>query len=151
MDPIVNCVAYCDGRRVASVEIDQINAVLQQTDRFIWIGLYEPDTELLLKVQRAFGLHELAVEDALRAHQRPKIELYGDSLFIVLRTAHMNGEQRCIEFGETHIFLGARSIVVVRHGASLPYVSVRARLESSPPLLRHGPGAALYGVMDFVV
>jgi magnesium transporter len=151
MDPIVNCVAYCDGRRVGSVEIERIGEVLQQGDRFIWIGLCEPDRELLLQVQQAFGLHELAIDDAFRAHQRPKIELYGESLFIVLRTAHMESEQRRIEFGETHIFLGLRSIVVVRHGASLPYVGVRARLEATPRLLRHGPGAALYALMDFVV
>jgi len=151
MGTIVNCVAYCDGQRVESVEIDRISEVLQQVDRFIWIGLREPSPELLMQVQQAFGLHELAIEDALSAHQRPKIELYGESLFVVLRTAYMNREQRRIEFGETHIFLGAQSIVVVRHGASLPYVGVRARLEATPRLLRQGPGAALYALMDFVV
>lgn len=151
MSMIVNCVAYCEGRRVEEVEIDRIGDVLKQGDRFIWIGLREPSPELLGQVQEAFSLHELAVEDALRAHQRPKIELYGDSLFIVLRTAYLNSEQGSIDFGETHIFLGAQSIVVVRHGASLPYVGVRARLEAAPHLLRKGPGAALYALMDFVV
>lgn len=150
MGMIVNCVAYCDGRRMESVEIDRIHEVLEQGDRFIWIGLREPDPELLTQVQGAFGLHELAIEDALRAHQRPKIERYGDSLFVVLRTAFLSETQQ-IEFGETHIFLGPQSIVVVRHGASLPYVGVRARLEASPQLLRKGPGAALYALMDFVV
>jgi magnesium transporter len=151
MGPIVNCVAYCDGRRVGSVEIDEIGEVLKQDDRFIWIGLHEPTPELLTQVQQAFGLHELAIEDAFRAHQRPKIELYGESLFVVLRTAHKHSEQQDIEFGETHMFLGAQYIVVVRHGASLPYVGVRARLEATPHLLRKGPGAALYALMDFVV
>jgi magnesium transporter len=151
MGPIVNCVAYCDGRRVGSVEIDEIGEVLKQDDRFIWIGLHEPTPELLTQVQQAFGLHELAIEDAFRAHQRPKIELYGESLFVVLRTAHKHSEQQEIEFGETHMFLGAQYIVVVRHGASLPYVGVRARLEATPHLLRKGPGAALYALMDFVV
>jgi magnesium transporter len=150
VSPIVNCVAYCNGQRVENVEIERISEVLQQSDRFIWIGLREPDHEMLMHVQQAFGLHELAVEDALTAHQRPKIELYGDSLFVVLRTAHMN-EQRKIEFGETHMFICAQSIVVVRHGASLPYVGVRARLEATPRLLRQGPAAALYALMDFVV
>ncbi|NTU81963.1 MAG: magnesium/cobalt transporter CorA [Chloroflexales bacterium] len=151
MNPIVNCVAYCNGERVASVAIDQIAEVLAHNDRFIWIGLREPTPELLTQVQNVFGLHELAVEDALSAHQRPKIEQYGDSLFVVLRTAYMNSEQRSIELGETHMFLGAQYIVVVRHGASLPYVGVRARLEATPHLLRKGPGAALYALMDFVV
>jgi magnesium transporter len=151
MNPIVNCVAYCDGRRVESVTIERITDVLKDSDRFIWIGLREPTPELLTQVQRAFDLHELAVEDALCAHQRPKIELYGESLFVVLRTAQMNTEQHCLEFGETHVFLGAQYIVVVRHGSSLPYVGVRARLETTPHLLRKGPAAALYALMDFVV
>jgi magnesium transporter len=147
---IVNCVAYSEGRRVESVDIDRIGEVLEQSNHFIWIGLREPEPELLAQVQQSFGLHELAIEDALCAHQRPKIEHYGDSLFLVLRTAFLNDKHE-IEFGETHIFLCNRSIVVVRHGASLPYVGVRARLEASPALLRKGPGAALYALMDFVV
>lgn len=151
MESIVNCVAYCDGRRVADVELDRIHEVLEQGDQFVWIGLREPTAALLTQIQEAFGLHELAIEDALRAHQRPKIERYGDSLFVVLRTASLNPEQQGIAFGETHIFLGAQSMVVVRHGASLPYVGVRARLEATPQLLRHGPAAALYALMDFVV
>jgi magnesium transporter len=151
MDPIINCVAYCDGRRVDSVSIDQITEALMDNDHFIWIGLREPTPDLLKQVQLAFGLHELAVEDAFRAHQRPKIELYGESLFVVLRTAYFDQDQRRVEVGETHMFLGAQYIVVVRHGPSLPYVGVRARLEATPKLLCKGPGAALYAVMDFVV
>src|SRR5690242_13074905 len=135
MSAIVNCVSYSSGRRVAEVEIDQISEVLKQPDRFIWIGLHEPSAELLQQVQQQFGLHDLAIEDAHRAHQRPKVEQYGDSLFVVLRTAHMNDEQCRIEFGETHIFLGLHYIVTVRHGASLPYTHVRARVESTPQLL----------------
>jgi magnesium transporter len=151
MSAIVNCVAYCQGRRVGDVDIERISEDLQQPDQFIWIGLHEPGAELLSQVQREFGLHDLAIEDAHCAHQRPKAELYGDSLFVVLRTAHMNREQRRIEFGETHIFLGERYIVAVRHGASLPYVSVRARCETMPHLLSKGPGFALYALMDFIV
>ncbi len=150
MSMIVNCVAYGDGRRIADVEINRIGEVLERGDQFVWIGLREPDPALVMDVQRAFGLHELAIEDALCAHQRPKIERYGDSLFVVLRTAYLN-DARQIEFGETHIFLGPVSIVVIRHGASLPYVGVRARLEATPHLLSKGPGAALYALMDFVV
>jgi magnesium transporter len=148
---IVNCAAYADGRRVADVAIQDISEVLKQADRFVWIGLHEPDGDLLKQVQAEFGLHDLAVEDALRAHQRPKLELYGDSLFIVLRTAQLNREARRIDFGETHFFVGARYLVSVRHGASLPYTEVRARCEATPQLLTKGPGFALYALMDFIV
>jgi magnesium transporter len=151
MEGIVNCVSYCDGRRVAQVGVDQIREALQHDEQFIWIGLYEPGAELLTTIQQAFGLHELAIEDALSAHQRPKIEQYGESLFVVLRTASLAPGQPGVAFGETHIFLGPQSIVVVRHGASLPYTGVRARLEGTPQLLRQGPGAALYALMDFIV
>jgi magnesium transporter len=151
MGAIVNCAAYSDGRRVANVEINDISQVLKQPDRFVWIGLHEPSEEILRQVQCEFGLHDLAIEDAHRAHQRPKIEAYADSLFIVLRTAQMNYEERRIDFGETHFFLGRNFIVSVRHGSSLSYTEVRARCESTPHLLRKGPGFALYAVMDSIV
>jgi magnesium transporter len=96
-----------------------------------------------------FGLHELAVEDAHNAHQRPKLEEYGDSLFVVLRTAQLR--DGTLEFGETHIFVGPRYVVTVRHGASLSYADVRARCERTPHLLKKGPGFVLYALMDFVV
>ncbi|MBL7858578.1 MAG: magnesium/cobalt transporter CorA [Cyclobacteriaceae bacterium] len=150
MDAIVNCAAYCEGRRVSSVEIDEISEVLKQPDKFVWVGLHEPDEELLRKVQHEFGLHDLAIEDAHRAHQRPKLEAYGDTLFVVLRTAQVNDHQH-IEFGETHFFLGSNFIVTVRHGSSLAYTDVRARCESTPKLLQNGPGFALYAVMDAIV
>jgi magnesium transporter len=148
---IVNCAAYAGGRRVADVRIEDISEVLKQPDRFLWIGLHEPGEDLLRKVQQEFGLHDLAVEDALRAHQRPKLEIYGDSLFIVLRTAQLNREERRIDFGETHFFVGPRYIVSVRHGASLSYVEVRARCEATPHLLDKGPGFVLHALMDFIV
>jgi len=100
-------------------------------------------------VQEEFGLHDLAVEDAHRAHQRPKIEEYGDCLFVVLRTAALVGSE--LEFGETHIFVGARYVVTVRHGPSLSYAEVRGRTERTPHLLKKGPGFVLYAIMDFVV
>jgi magnesium transporter len=148
---VVNCAAYAKGRRVADVDIGEIREVLQQPDRFVWVGLHEPDEELLRKVQQEFGLHDLAIEDAHRAHQRPKLERYGDPLFIVLPTAQMNRARRHTDFGETHLFVGARHLVSVRHGASLPYTEVRARCEATPLLLDRGPGFALYALMDFVV
>ena len=146
---VVNCAAYCEGRRVANVEIDHISEVLKQPDKFVWIGLHEPSAEMLSKIQREFGLHDLAIEDAHRAHQRPKIEAYGDSLFIVLRTVQMKEQQ--IELGETHIFIGRNFIITVRHGSSLAYTDVRARCESTPDLLQKGPGFALYAIMDSIV
>jgi magnesium transporter len=151
MGAIVNCVAYAEGRRTKAVEIEEIDDILKQPDMFVWIGLHEPDTELLEQVQKAFCLHDLAIEDAHTAHQRPKLETYEDSLFVVLRTARQNYETRQIEFGESHFFVGKNYIVSVRHGASRPYTDVRARCESTPDLLSQGPGFVLYALMDAIV
>jgi magnesium transporter len=149
--PVVACAAYAGGARIADVEIEDISDVLTHDDRFVWIGLYEPDEALLKQVQAEFGLHDLAIEDAHLAHQRPKLERYGDSLFIALRTAQTDRQQRRIAFGETHLFVGSRYVVSVRHGASLSYADVRARCEAAPQLLSKGPGFVLHAIMDFVV
>lgn len=150
MPMVVNCVAYDDtGKRLPPITIDEISDVLARPDTFVWVGLHEPTEAMLDKLQEEFALHDLAVEDAHHAHQRPKIESYGDSLFIVLHTAQ---EVNCkIEFGETHIFLGPRYLLTVRHGASLSYAVPRARCEREPELLAQGPSYALYAVLDFVV
>ncbi len=148
---IVNCAAYMEGRRVSNVILEDVSEVLKLPDQFVWIGLHEPSEEVLRQVQEEFGLHDLAIEDAHRAHQRPKLETYGDSLFIVLRTAQMNAQEQHIDFGETHFFVGANFIVSVRHGSSLSYAEVRARCESKPNLLRKGPAFALYALMDSIV
>ncbi len=151
MKEVINCAAYAEGRNVGNIELKEIKAKLNEPDHFIWIGLHEPGEEVLELVQREFDLHDLAVEDAHNAHQRPKIESYGDTLFIVLRTARMNVDQHHIDFGETHFFVGVNFIVTVRHGSSLSYASVRKRCESMPHLLRKGQGFALYAVMDSIV
>lgn len=151
MDAIVNCVAYNQGRRVAAVGINDIGKVLCEPDKFIWIGLHEPEEEILQKVKAGFNLHELAIEDAHSAHQRPKLESYGDTLFIVLRTAQMNVKEHHIDFGETHFFLHNNFIVTIRHGSSLAYTEVRARCEATPQLLSKGPAFAFYAVMDSIV
>lgn len=151
MGAIINCVAYAEGQRDEAIDIDRIGEAFERPGRFVWIGLHEPDEALLAKVKKAFGLHELAIEDAHRAHQRPKIELYDDSLFIVLRTAEMNRDKRQIDFGETHFFFGPRYLVSVRHGSSRSYSDVRARCEAKPQLLRKGPGYAFYSLMDAIV
>lgn len=151
MSRIVNCAEYADGRRVGDVHLPDVSEVLgTDRSRFVWIGLHEPNEELMREVQHEFRLHDLAVEDAHRAHQRPKLEEYGDALFIVLRTAQRDPEGK-IAFGETHLFVGPGYVVSVRHGASVPYVDVRQRCESAPHLLKKGPGFVLYALMDFVV
>jgi magnesium transporter len=151
MKGVVNSIAYAGGLRLGEVPIPDISEVLKQPGRFVWIGLHEPDAEVLAQVQQEFALHDLAIEDATRAHQRPKLERYGDSLFAVLRTAHLDRATGAIEFGETHLFVGSNYVVSVRHGASLPYVEVRSRCEASPDLLAKGPGFVLYALMDFIV
>ncbi len=148
-ESIVNCSAYKDGSKVSDIEIKDIRDELQKPNQFIWIGLHEPGAETLDKFQRELGLHELAIEDAHRAHQRPKLEAYGDSLFIVFRTVQMVDHR--MEFGETHFFLGTNFLVTIRHGSSKTYTQVRTRCESTPHLLRKGPGFALYAVMDAIV
>jgi magnesium transporter len=145
---IVDCAEYCEGKRVSKVDIAQINEVLKKPNRFVWIGLQEPDEAMLKSIQKEFGLHDLAIEDALRAHQRPKIEAYVDTLFVVLRTVQIKDGH--VDLGETHFFVGKNFIVTVRHGSSIAYVDVRARCESTPHLLR-GPAFALYALMDAIV
>ena len=147
---VVNCVAYQDdGKRIGDITLDAISDVLKEPGTFVWVGLHEPDKSLLLKLQEEFDLHDLAIEDAQTAHQRTKIEAYGDSLFIVVQTAQLVGGH--IAFGETHIFLGARYLVTVRHGASLSYAPARRNCEHTPELLKLGPSYGLYGVLDFIV
>jgi magnesium transporter len=150
--PIVQCAEYRHGARAREVELEDVSEVLKGdlTDRFVWIGLHEPDEKMLRHVQEEFGLHDLAVEDALRAHQRPKVEEYGDGLFVVLRTAYVE-ESGEVGFGETHIFAGPHYVVSIRHGDSHGYQPVRQRAECTPQLLRQGPGFALYALMDFIV
>jgi magnesium transporter len=150
MKEIINCAAYAGGHRVADIKLDAVHEVLKTNNQFVWIGLHEPSEETLDRVQQEFGLHDLAIEDAQKAHQRPKFELYGDSLFIVLRTARMTAQNRT-EFGETHFFVGTNFIVVVRHGSTISYADVRARCESIPDLLSKGQGFVLYAIMDFIV
>jgi len=125
---IMKCVAYQNGISIGDVTIEDISEVLKREHTFVWLGLREANSELLAKIQQEFGLHDLAIEDACAAHQRPKIEEYGDSLFMVLHTAHLTKEH--IEFGETHIFMGPRFLVTVRHGASRAHSKVRGRCEA---------------------
>ncbi|WP_297833256.1 magnesium/cobalt transporter CorA [Thermomonas sp.] len=147
---VVNCAAYDRNGRRSDISLEAISDVLSIDDgSFVWVGLYEPDAHLLDKLQEEFGLHDLAVEDAQGAHQRPKIEAYGSSLFLAVHTAQKVKDH--VLFGETQIFVGPRFLITVRHGASLSYASVRQRLEREPEALALGPSAALHAVLDFVV
>ncbi len=149
---VIASAAYVKGVRVAAVPVADLAAARQDhPDWFLWVGLYEPDEELLRQVQAAFGLHDLAVEDAHNAHQRPKLEAYGDGLFVVLRTARLVEEERRVDFGETHVFVGDRYVVSVRHGSLKSYLGLRARCEAEPADLAGGPGFVLYALMDYVV
>jgi len=147
---LVNCAAYsANGTRLPTLTVEAISDHIEAADGFVWIGLHEPDAAMLAVMQGEFGLHDLAIEDAANAHQRPKIEVYGDGLFIALHTAQMIKGH--IEFGETHIFLNQRSLLTIRHGASLSYAPARLRCEREPHLLKLGPSYALYAVLDFIV
>jgi magnesium transporter len=148
---LVASIAYENGRRVGEIPLDDIDVALTVPGRFIWLGLYEPDAALLAKIQEEFGLHELAVEDARNAHQRPKVEQYGDSLFIVLRTISRDPQSRELVFGETHIFVGRNYVVTVRHGSARSHAPLRGRCEAQPRRLALGPGFAVYAIIDFIV
>ena len=128
---LVNCIAYGkDGRKLRDITLDEISDFVQDPDAFVWVGLHEPDEALLEKLQEEFGLHDLAIEDAHNAHQRPKVELYDDSLFIALHTAQVVGGK--IVFGETHLFVGRNYLVTVRHGASLSLRAGARKLRAEP-------------------
>jgi magnesium transporter len=147
---VVNCVAYGRDGSKRDLSLEQISDVLAVDDgSFVWVGLYEPEEALLDSLQEEFDLHDLAIEDAHHAHQRPKIEAYGNSLFIAVHTAQAVSGQ--VAFGETHVFMGPRYLLTVRHGASLSYAPVRARCEREPDLLALGPSYGLYAVLDFIV
>lgn len=148
---VINCAAYVRGVRAEEVDVDSIVEALHKGDRFVWLGLYEPEEELLRRVQQQFHLHDLAIEDAYNAHQRPKLEQYESSLFVVLRTAQHAGAPPRLVFGETHVFVGHNYIVTVRHGSLQSHVGLRARCECTPHLLAKGPGYVLYALMDFIV
>jgi magnesium transporter len=149
---IVNCAAYRNGlRRDGDLSLDEAGAAAQGNDAgFVWLGVLEPSAEEFEAIAREFDLHELAVEDAIKAHQRPKVELYGETLFVVVKTAQYVDSDEVIEIGELMLFVNPRFIVTVRHGEG-ELTEVRARIERRPDLLRHGPGMVLYAILDHVV
>ena len=150
---VVGAALYRDGRRVDSppTVADTARRLRDQRGTMAWIGLYRPAETQLLAVAEEFGLHELAVEDAIVAHQRPKLERYGDTLFVVLRAARYLDEVEEVEFGELHLFVGSNFVLTVRHSQAPDLAEVRRRMESDPDLLALGPEAVLYAILDGVV
>jgi magnesium transporter len=146
---VIASSVYALGALVADIAVDEAGAWSKRPGHVVWIGLFEPSPELLHRVQKQFSLHPLAIEDAGKPHQQPKVEQYGEALFIVARTAQML-EGR-IAFGETHLFVGKGYVVSVRHGASVSYARVRERCESCPTVLSRGEDYILYAILDFVV
>ncbi|MQA16551.1 MAG: transporter [Pseudonocardiaceae bacterium] len=151
---VMDNAVYVDGVRAAEPpSLQHTFELLHNQDGrgMAWIGLYSPGDEEITSVASEFGLHELAVEDAVKAHQRPKIERYGDTLFVVLRPARYVDRDEVVEIGELHVFIGADFVITVRHAVKPDLALVRHRLEGQPELLRHGPDAVLYAILDSVV
>ncbi|MBB2773243.1 magnesium/cobalt transporter CorA [Mycolicibacterium monacense] len=160
---VVDCAVYCDGERVAG-RFTHASALQQARElgnegraAFVWIGLHEPDDHQMQTVAEVFGLHELAVEDAVHAHQRPKVERYDDTLFLVLKTVKyvehesMAKAREIVETGEIMVFVGSDFVVTVRHGDHSGLTGVRRRLEASPAALALGPYAVMHAIADQVV
>ncbi|MCX7898605.1 MAG: magnesium/cobalt transporter CorA [Methylocystis sp.] len=146
---VVNAVVYKSGVRIADIDVDEAGEWSRREGHVVWIGLYEPSVELLERVREQFALHPLAIEDAVNAHQFPKIEDYGESVFIVARTAQMVGGR--VAFGETHLFVGRGYVVSIRHGASASYAQVRERAEARAQRLSEGEDFIVYAILDFIV
>ena len=149
---IVDRAIYRDGQRTSEPDtLADLYAASRNGGGIAWLGLYEPTDEELEDVAREFDLHELAVEDAIHAHQRPKLERYGDTLFLVLRPARYIDETETVEFGEIHVFAGPQFVITVRHGAASELGRVRRALEARPDLLRGGPLSIVHAIVDLVV
>ena len=149
---IVDCAVYEQGRRrEGDTSLSDASRLCRREGSFAWLGLFEPDAEELERVEAEFGLHPLAVEDAVKAHQRPKLELYGDTLFFVLKPVRYIDPEEIIESGEIALFVNPAFVISVRHGRPTPLQAVRTRLDSDPGLISHGPGAVLYTILDRVV
>jgi magnesium transporter len=146
---VVAAYVYKDGVRTREANLDEDDALSTGPGEFVWIGLYEPSEAELARLQARFKLHPLAIEDALNAHQRPKVEVYGRELFVVARTAQLVEAQ--IAYGETAIFVGQGHLITVRHGSARAHTELRAQLEASPTLLAKGSDYVLHAVLDFVV
>ena len=151
---IVDCAHYKNGKRDHEGQMsleEAATCVAGEEGEFVWLGLHEPTAEFLAEVGERFGLHELAVEDAALPHQRPKLEDYGESYFVVLKTAYYHEDREEVEFGEIHVFIGPGYVITVRHGRGSELAVARRRAEQRPELLAMGPAAAMWAIMDKVV
>ena len=146
---VVAAFLYRNGKPVTPVSLDQPVQCASDRSEFVWIGLFEPSEEELRKLQENYDLHPLAVEDALKAHQLPKVDVFGEQLFVVARTAHLQDDH--IAYGETAIFVSEDHIITVRHGSARAHTALRQQLEASPSLLRHGVDYVLHAILDFIV
>lgn len=152
MMALIDNAVYVDGHRTADPEnLNETYEVMRERGGMAWIGLYRPDAAEIHSIADEFGLHPLAVEDALKGHQRSKLERYGDTLFAVLRPARYLDASEVVEFGELHLFIGPDFVVTIRHAESPNLAKVRRRLEAAPELLSMGPEAVLYAILDEVV
>ncbi|MFF7413492.1 magnesium/cobalt transporter CorA [Streptomyces lydicus] len=150
---VITAALYQDGHRVSTHDslADTLRRLRDTPDTMAWIGLYHPSPSELVSLASEFDLHPLAVEDAMDAHQRPKLERYGGTLFVVLRAARYLDDPEEVDFGELHVFVGGDFVITVRHGGAPDLSAVRRRLESAPELLKRGPEAVLYAILDAVV
>lgn len=146
---LINCSAYHEGEKIADIPVPDISDYIARDNTFVWVALRDPSSEELKVMQEEFGLHELAVEDAMRGNQRPKVEEYGDTLFVVVKTVEPDGEE--FTEGEVDIFIGPNFVLSSRRESSQDFLAVRARTEREPQLLRLGPSFVLYALLDAVV
>lgn len=153
---LINCAAYNQGKKIADMPYEEISDYLATPENFVWVGTHDPSPTLLNKLQEEFGLHELAIEDTGRGKQRPKLEEYGSTLFIVLHTLELKDEKNTdrrneLITGETHIYVNERFILSVRRRNQTSYAHVRSRCEQQPELMKYGASFVLYALMDFIV
>ncbi len=146
---LINCVAYSEGKKLSDITVEAISDYIELPDTFVWVALREPENAELTTMQEEFGLHELAVEDAMRGNQRPKIEEYGESLFVVIQTVELAGDE--LNVGEVDIFVAENYVLSVRNNVNRGFLGVRARAEREPHLLSKGSSFVLYALMDAVV
>ncbi len=146
---LINCVAYQEGKKLSDITVEAISDYIAIPDTFVWVALREPEPDELAVMQHEFGLHELAVEDAMRGNQRPKIEEYGESLFVVIQAVELAGDE--LNVGEVDIFVAENYVLSSRNNVNRGFLGVRARAEREPHLLAKGSSFVLYALMDAVV
>ena len=147
---LINCVAYDHGSKLADIDVRDISDYLQKPDCFVWVALRDPTNDELMVMQTEFGLHDLAVEDARNGHQRPKVEEYEQTLFVVMQTLELDPLDE-LRVGEVDVFAGRNFVLSIRNRSSQSLLGVRQRTEQEPHLLQHGSGFVLYALMDAVV